>query len=72
MRWLNIAGLKKIDYLVISHFHADHVGGLAALSKMIPIGRFFDRGDAIEPENQAMARRLSRGFRRETDHRESR
>ena len=46
------AGLKKIDYLVISHFHADHAGGVAALSKMIPIGRFFDRGDAIEKENQ--------------------
>jgi competence protein ComEC len=46
------AGLKKIDYLLISHFHADHVGGLAALSKMIPIGRFFDHGDAIEKENQ--------------------
>jgi competence protein ComEC len=46
------AGLKKIDYLLMSHFHADHAGGLAALSKMIPIGRFFDRGDAIEAENQ--------------------
>ena len=46
------AGLKKIDYLLISHFHADHVGGLAALSKMIPIGRFFDRGDVIEVENK--------------------
>ena len=46
------AGLKKIDYLVISHFHADHVGGLAALSKLIPMGKFFDRGDAIEKENQ--------------------
>ena len=46
------AGLKKIDYLLISHFHADHVGGLAALSKMIPIGRFFDHGDDIEKENQ--------------------
>ena len=47
-----LAGLKKIDYLVISHFHADHVGGLAEFSKMIPIGRFFDHGDAIEKENQ--------------------
>src|SRR2546426_9865652 len=46
------AGLKKIDYLVMSHFHADHAGGLPALSKMIPIGRFFDRGDVIEKENQ--------------------
>src|SRR5207244_7316319 len=32
------AGVKKIDYLVISHYHADHVGGLAALSKVIHIG----------------------------------
>jgi competence protein ComEC len=47
-----MAGLKKIDYLVISHFHADHVGGLPEFSKMIPIGRFFDHGDAIEKENQ--------------------
>src|SRR5262245_18597197 len=46
------AGLKKIDYLVISHYHADHVGGLSALSKMIPIGRFYGRGDEIEPVNQ--------------------
>jgi competence protein ComEC len=46
------AGLKQIDYLVISHWHQDHVGGLAALAKMIPIGRFFDHGDAVEPENQ--------------------
>jgi glyoxylase-like metal-dependent hydrolase (beta-lactamase superfamily II) len=37
---------------VISHYHADHVGGLSALSKMIPIGSFFSRGDEIEPANQ--------------------
>ena len=24
------AGVKKIDYLVITHYHADHVGGIAA------------------------------------------
>src|SRR5882672_4453547 len=46
------AGLKKIDYFILSHFHADHEGGLPALSKMIPIGRCFDRGDFIEPANQ--------------------
>jgi beta-lactamase superfamily II metal-dependent hydrolase len=34
------AGLKQIDHFVLSHYHADHAGGLAALSKMIPIGRF--------------------------------
>src|SRR4249919_203086 len=46
------AGLKKIDYFILSHFHADHAGGIVALSKMIPIGACFDRGDFIEPANQ--------------------
>jgi competence protein ComEC len=46
------AGLKRIDDFVLSHFHADHAGGISALSKMIPIGRCFDRGDFIEPANQ--------------------
>jgi competence protein ComEC len=46
------AGLKKIDYFILSHFHADHAGGISALAKMIPIGRCFDRGDFIEPANQ--------------------
>jgi beta-lactamase superfamily II metal-dependent hydrolase len=46
------AGLKSIDHMVISHYHGDHVGGLAALSKMIPIGRFYGPNDVIEPQNQ--------------------
>jgi competence protein ComEC len=46
------AGLKQIDHFVLSHYHADHAGGLAALSKMIPIARFYGRGDDIEKENQ--------------------
>ena len=46
------AGLKRIDYFVLSHFHADHAGGLGALAKTLPIGRCFDRGDFIEPANQ--------------------
>ena len=46
------AGLKKIDYFVLSHFHADHAGGLQVLATLMPIGRCFDRGDFIEPANQ--------------------
>ena len=36
------AGIKKIDYLLITHFHADHLGGAPELSKLIPIGAFVD------------------------------
>jgi beta-lactamase superfamily II metal-dependent hydrolase len=41
------AGLERIEHVVISHYHRDHAGGLAALSKMIPIGRVYSRGDMI-------------------------
>jgi competence protein ComEC len=47
------AGLTKIDHLVISHWHGDHVGGLAALSKLIPIGKFYDHGDGVEAADRA-------------------
>ena len=39
-----IAGLKKIDYFILTHFHLDHFGGIADLSKLIPIGQVYDKG----------------------------
>ena len=45
------AGLKKIDYLLITHYHGDHVGGAPALAKMIPIEHYLDHGDSIEADN---------------------
>src|SRR5829696_6652008 len=39
-----VAGLKKIDQLVITHFHVDHFGGAAELSALIPIGQVHDKG----------------------------
>src|ERR1051325_6713428 len=47
------AGLTKIDHVVISHWHGDHEGGLEALSKMIPLGRFYDHGDGVEAADKA-------------------
>ena len=42
-------GVKKIDYLIITHFHMDHVGGVVDLAKRIPIGTFIDHGPNVEP-----------------------
>jgi competence protein ComEC len=42
------AGLKKIDYLLTTHFHGDHYGALPALVKLIPIGMYFDHGPSVE------------------------
>ncbi len=38
------AGLSRIDHVVITHFHIDHFGGAAELSKLIPFGTVWDNG----------------------------
>ena len=47
------AGLKKIDYVVISHYHADHAGGLPGVAKLIPLGKVYGRSDdELEKANE--------------------
>ncbi len=38
------AGLKQIDYLVITHLDVDHVGDLALLSSKLPVRHILDNG----------------------------
>ncbi len=38
------AGVTRIDHLLITHFHVDHVGGVPELVKRVPIGEFLDHG----------------------------
>jgi beta-lactamase superfamily II metal-dependent hydrolase len=45
------AGLKRLDYVLTSHFHGDHTGGLAALSRRVEIRSFIDHGDSVEKES---------------------
>jgi competence protein ComEC len=45
---LQDAGVKQIDHLVLTHYHGDHVGGLAEFAKRMPIKRFYDHGPAAE------------------------
>lgn len=37
-------GLTRIDYVLTTHYHVDHVGGLPALLKRIQVGTFIDHG----------------------------
>lgn len=46
------AGLSKIDYVLITHFHMDHVGGVTQLAERIPIGTFIDHGENRETTDQ--------------------
>ncbi|HOW27987.1 MAG TPA: ComEC/Rec2 family competence protein [Elusimicrobiota bacterium] len=34
--------VSKLDYVLLTHPHADHVGGLVSVLKGIPVGTFFD------------------------------
>jgi beta-lactamase superfamily II metal-dependent hydrolase len=48
-----VAGLKKIDHVVITHFHVDHFGGLAELAVLMPVGTLYDKGITDEsPDNK--------------------
>jgi glyoxylase-like metal-dependent hydrolase (beta-lactamase superfamily II) len=40
------AGVSKIDYLLITHYHGDHVGGVLELAKRLPIQPFIDHAPA--------------------------
>jgi competence protein ComEC len=47
-----VAGLKRIDYYVTTHFHNDHFGGAAELAELLPIGQVYDNGiPDLNPDN---------------------
>lgn len=39
-----VAGLQRIDHVIITHFHIDHFGGLAELADLMPVGTLYDKG----------------------------
>src|SRR5262249_36247296 len=47
------AGITKIDYVLITHFHMDHAGGAPQLAERIPIGTFIDHGENREDTDKA-------------------
>src|SRR5690242_5025656 len=42
------AHLTQIDHLILTHYHADHFGGMEELSKQIPIKEFIDHGRNVQ------------------------
>lgn len=42
------AGIKEIDYVLITHYHRDHVGGVPQLVDGIKVGTFLDHGPNLE------------------------
>jgi len=38
------AGIDRLDYVLLTHYHQDHAGGFAQIAERMPIGTVFDHG----------------------------
>jgi beta-lactamase superfamily II metal-dependent hydrolase len=57
------AGVSRIDRMIVTHFHPDHVGGIPELADRVPIAMVFDHGDTATPDDQEMQTAVD-GYRR--------
>jgi beta-lactamase superfamily II metal-dependent hydrolase len=55
------AGVGRIDYLLITHFHVDHDGGVSELAQLMPIDVFVDHG-APSAEAESTSAETREGF----------
>jgi beta-lactamase superfamily II metal-dependent hydrolase len=49
------AGVSQIDYMLVTHYHNDHVGGVPAIASRLPIKTFVDHGPSVETGDQPAA-----------------
>jgi competence protein ComEC len=57
MEAIRAAHVQQIDYLLITHYHGDHIGGYAELAKLIPIAHYIDHGPSVQPEQDSDSKR---------------
>ena len=48
-----LAGIKQIDFVLLTHYHMDHAGGITQLAAEIPIRAVIDHGENREPNNDS-------------------
>src|SRR6185369_7159451 len=56
---LRDAGRDRIDYLLVTHFHRDHIGGIPELAQLVPVTTFIDHGSAYPPSQRVATGRES-------------
>lgn len=47
-----LAGIKQIDFLLLTHYHMDHAGGITQLAAEIPIRTVIDHGENREAKDE--------------------
>jgi beta-lactamase superfamily II metal-dependent hydrolase len=48
------AGVSRLDYLLVTHYHLDHAGNAPALAAKVPIGTFVDHGETVEANGRQL------------------
>lgn len=48
-----LAGIKQLDFVLLTHYHMDHAGGITQLAAEIPIRTVIDHGENRESNNDA-------------------
>src|SRR5262245_16315461 len=46
------AALQRIDHLVTTHWHRDHMGAMALVAQRLPVLDFIDHGPSVQPDPQ--------------------
>lgn len=61
------AKLQKLDFVIVTHFHTDHFGGVPSIAAELPIGQLWDNGipdtDPDQRPDSALWRRTSQPYR---------
>ena len=52
---MKAAGVTRIDHLIVTHYHTDHVGGVPPLLAKVPVGTIYDHGLMSPPHDQDYA-----------------
>jgi competence protein ComEC len=49
------ANVTRLDYLLLTHFHQDHIGGVPAIAQQIPIDAFVDHDVLVDTDRFTVA-----------------
>ena len=55
MAAIHDAGVSRLDYLVLTHFHQDHIGGVPAIAAQFPIGAIVDHDVLVDTDRLTLA-----------------